>query len=154
MGCLVQHFGDPPPLLSYNSPSSTALPVPHLLFTSRTAQRCLLCPQQTTIDTLSRFKWTHGPATMKQQVMEMGMEMGIGRCYGAGHVGHGRHGRPPAPPCSGPGYQVLLAQVCKAGAAALSAWLGHARPAPEELPPPRAVTAAPHSAATTGYAAV
>ena len=58
---------------------------------------------------------------------------GISRCCRAGHEGHaGSSGGPScpiAPPRVAPGCKVLVLEARRAGAAALSSWLGRARPA-------------------------
>ena len=63
---------------------------------------------------------------------------GIGRCCRAGHVGHTGpsegSGCPVAPPRGAPGRQVLVPAARRAGAAALSSWLGRARLASQALP--------------------
>ena len=63
---------------------------------------------------------------------------GISRCCRAGHEGHagssGGSGCPIAPPRVAPGRQVLVPEARRAGAAALSSWLGRARPASRALP--------------------
>ena len=63
---------------------------------------------------------------------------GISRCCRAGHEGHTgsstEPGCPRAPPRVAPGRQVLFPEARRAGAAALSSWPGHARPASQALP--------------------
>ena len=63
---------------------------------------------------------------------------GISRCCRAGHEGHGGSAAgprcPAAPPRVAPGRQVLVPQVRRAGAAALSSWLSRVRPASQALP--------------------
>ena len=63
---------------------------------------------------------------------------GISRCCRAGHEGHagssGSSGCPVAPPRVAPGRQVLVPKARRAGAAALSSWLGRACPASQALP--------------------
>ena len=63
---------------------------------------------------------------------------GISRCCRAGHQGHGGpsggSGCPMTPPWVAPGRQVLVPEARGAGAAALSSWLGRARPASQALP--------------------
>ena len=58
---------------------------------------------------------------------------GISRCSRAGHEGHTGsstgHSCPRAQPRVAPGREVLLPEARRAGAAALSSWLGRARPA-------------------------
>ena len=63
---------------------------------------------------------------------------GISRCCQAGHAGHtgpsGSSSCPVVPPRVAPGRQVLVPEVRRAGAAALSSWLRRARPASQALP--------------------
>ena len=63
---------------------------------------------------------------------------GISRCCRAGHKGHADPSAGPrcprAPPRVALGRQVLVPEDRCAGAAALSSWLGRARPAPQALP--------------------
>ena len=63
---------------------------------------------------------------------------GISRCCRAGHEGHagpsGGPGCPVAPTRVAPSRQVLVPEAQRAGAAALSPWLGRARPASQALP--------------------
>ena len=82
---------------------------------------------------------------------------GISRCCWAGHEGHtnpsGGPRCPKAPPRVAPGRQVLVPEDRRAGAAALSSWLGRARPASQALPnsgPPasRRCTAPPRTLGT------
>ena len=65
---------------------------------------------------------------------------GINRCCRVGHTGHtwssGGSCYPIAPPRVAPGRQVLVPEARRAGAAALSSWLGRARPASQALPDP------------------
>ena len=62
---------------------------------------------------------------------------GISCCCRAGHEAHagtsGGLGCPVAPPRIAPGRQVLVPEARRAGAAALSSWLGRARPASQAL---------------------
>ena len=62
---------------------------------------------------------------------------GISRCCRAGHEGHvgssGGSGCPIAPPWVAPVRQVLVPEARCAGAAAVSSWLGGARPASQAL---------------------
>ena len=90
---------------------------------------------------------------------------GISRCCRAGHEGHaGSSAGPGCPrvlPRVAPGRQVLVPEARRAGAAALSTWLGRARPASQALPdpgppvarlctaPPRALGTRPSSALGT-----
>ena len=67
------------------------------------------------------------------------LRWGISRCCSAGHEGH--RGAPSDPVCPpvprvAPGRRVLLPEEKRAGAAAMSAWLGRARPASEAVPHP------------------
>ena len=87
---------------------------------------------------------------------------GISRCCRVGHEGHTDPSAGPrcprAPPRVAPGRQVLVPEDRRAGAAALSSWLGRARPASEDLPdsappasrrcaaPPRTLGTRPSSA--------
>ena len=82
---------------------------------------------------------------------------GISRCCRAGHEGHTVSlmgpSCPRAPPRVTPGRQVLVPKARHAGAAALSSWLGRARPASQALPssgPPatRRCTAPPRTLGT------
>ena len=63
---------------------------------------------------------------------------GISRCCRAGHEGHagssGGPGCPIALPRVAPGRQVLVPEARRTGAAALSSWLGRARPDSQALP--------------------
>ena len=63
---------------------------------------------------------------------------GISRCCRAGHEGHTGSSAGPscprAPPRVALGRQVLVPEARRAGAAALSSWLGRARPASQALP--------------------
>ena len=61
---------------------------------------------------------------------------GISRCCRAGHEGHTAPGQAPPPQRRAPGRQVLAPAARQAGASALSAWLGRARPASAALPAP------------------
>ena len=88
---------------------------------------------------------------------------GISRCCRAGHEGHTDPSAGPrcprVPPRVAPGRQVLVPEDRRAGAAALSSWLGRARPASQALlasgppasrrcapPPPRTLGTCPSSA--------
>ena len=79
---------------------------------------------------------------------------GISRCCRAGHKGHtGSSAGPRAPPRVAPGRQVLVPRARRAGAAALSSWLGRARPASQALlssgpPATRRCTAPPRTLGT------
>ena len=68
----------------------------------------------------------------------MRMHCGISRCCRAGHEGHrGAPSDPVCPPVQArvaPGRKVLPPQERRAGAAAMSAWLGRARPVSKALP--------------------
>ena len=63
---------------------------------------------------------------------------GISRCCRAGHKGHTNRSAGPrcprVPPWVAPGRQVLLGEDRRAGAVALSSWLGSARRASQALP--------------------
>ena len=63
---------------------------------------------------------------------------GISPCYRAGHKGHTDPSAGPrsprVPPRAAPGRQVLVPEDRRAGAVALSSWLGRARPASQALP--------------------
>ena len=61
---------------------------------------------------------------------------GINRCCRAGHEGHTAPGQTPPQQRRAPGRQVLAPAARQAGASALSAWLGRARPASAALPAP------------------
>ena len=61
---------------------------------------------------------------------------GISRCCRAGHEGHTAPGQAPPQQRRAPGRQVLAPAARQAGASALSAWLGRARPASAALPAP------------------
>ena len=66
------------------------------------------------------------------------MDWGISRCCQTGHEGHTDTSAGPrcprAPPPVAPRRQVLVPEDRRAGAAALSSWLGRARPASQALP--------------------
>ena len=86
-----------------------------------------------------------------------GLGWGVSRCCQAGHEGHACSlagpGCPNVPHWVAPGRQVLVPEGRRAGAAALSTWLGRARPAsqafPDPGPPaPRRCTAPPRALGT------
>ena len=82
---------------------------------------------------------------------------GISRCCRAGHDGHTGPSAGPrcprVPPRVAPGCQVLVPEDRRTGVAALSSWLGRARPASQALPSPgppaaRRCTAPPRTLGT------
>ena len=75
----------------------------------------------------------HGSPSCRR-CLQMGW--GISRCCRAGHEGHMAPGQAPPPQPRAPGRQVLAPVARQAGASALSAWLGRARPASAALPAP------------------